>query len=248
MKVTKSFTQGFKLILSDKINFLMALIPILLGATLFYFLGDYILDDLHAILKEYIVNKLGDSGWSSFLEKLVFGLLSIIVFLIVNWFFVIIVTILASPFNFILSNRIRKTLNGEEVPGMGEEIKSFWSNFFRTILDEIKKSLLIIFLVVLSLILSFVPVLNFAVWAINALLFSYDYLDFSFSHYEYSYQQLVKNYRMNFFIYLLSGVGFLLIISVPVVNIFIPALACAHFTVLYSHGKIDPSTHPRQVN
>ena len=84
-------------------------------------------------------------------------LITILFFFAINWTFFLVVSLLASPFNDIISSRVEKKLLGQSLDGMGDEFNGFFSKIGFIIFNETKKVVFIIFLSLISLGLSFFP-------------------------------------------------------------------------------------------
>lgn len=73
---------------------------------------------------------------------------------------------------------------------------------------------------------------------ISGLLFAASFLDYSWSRHDYNVGQCLKSVTSSFVIHLLSGMGLLFLISVPIVNLFVMPFSTIFYTVLFSENKL----------
>ena len=108
----------------------------------------------------YIEQYLGEGTLGQIVNWIVKIILSILLYYIVNLTFVLIVSIVASPFNDALSARIEKQVQEKSLPGFGYTLESAFSRFVKTIGTEIKKIVMILGISVIVIVMGFFPLLT----------------------------------------------------------------------------------------
>ena len=126
-----SFLPAVKYIIKDKVNLLFTVIPLSIGTTLYFFLGKWmygsVLDQGKALIKE----KISQGGLGDFLYYLIMAIMTVVLFFVINWTFVLVVSVIASPFNDMISSRIEKLELGQIPDTMGESFsKNVWKDSF----------------------------------------------------------------------------------------------------------------------
>ncbi len=229
----KSFSPAFKLVYKDKTSLFLVFCPILIGFILYFFAGraffSYALDFGNQYIETYVKNET----FGSVASFLVGSILSIIIVFIVNWTFVLIISLLASPFNDLLSTRIEKQFLNEELPGFKDSIKDASSHILSTLFNEIKKIALILIFTFIALVLSFIPFLLPISVFLTVLLLAAGYVDYSWSRHNLKFGMCFKDLLKNIIDYGVGGAFFMVIVSIPLINIFVPSLATSYFTILW---------------
>ena len=228
-----SIAPSYKLLLKDKVSLVLAIVPIVIGITLYYFIGKSIFTNLMAYGQEYISSYVSNESLGSFVNIVVGSLLSILLYFIVNWTFVLIVSIIASPFNNVLSQRLEKLYLGESLPSFNESFQSTFNNFFMQIFNEIKKISMILGLSILAVLFGFFPLLTPISILIGSIILSTEFLDFSWGRHEMSYPEIKSELKKNFISYSLGGSFFMLLVSIPLVNLLVPSWGTSFFTILW---------------
>ena len=103
----------------------------------------------------------------------------------------------------------------------------------KIIYNELKKFVLILFLTLVAILLSIVPIFYPIALLIYATLLAAQFLDYSWSRYDYSPSECIKNIFSSLLTYSIAGAIFLALVSVPFVNAMVPAIATSYFTVLW---------------
>ena len=118
-----NFYRAISIMFKDKIIFLLGSVPILIGMILYFFLGVQLYQLVMVQGQEKIQSLLGDSSGASFAYGVLFVLFMAILFFIVNWTFVMIVSILSSPFNDAISTMVEKKYSALKVEqGEGKKV------------------------------------------------------------------------------------------------------------------------------
>lgn len=211
----------------SKINLLLTLVPIFLGLILYYYLGMILWDFFNTTIKTQILSMISQESLGVFLYWLVFTLLIVLFFFVLNWTFVLVVNLLAAPFNDFLSERIEKSLRGE--PVVLDEM-NFFKRFIPVMLNEAKKVLFIIVLSIFSLLFSFFAVLAPLSLLFNCWLIAIGYTDLSWSRHSLSFRECLGDFRKNLMSFGLSGGFFSLLIMIPIFNLLVPSWGTSYYT------------------
>lgn len=228
-----SIKPSFQLILKDKVSLLLAIIPILIGGILYYFTGKAIFSTIMSYGQDYISNYVSNETLGSVANIIVGSILSILLYFIVNWTFVLIVSVIASPFNDVLSTRLEKSYLGEELPSLNESISRTFRNFVKVIINEVKKISFIISLSLLAVLIGFIPLLTPVSVMIGAFVLSTEFLDFSWGRHSMNFKQIKAELKRNLISYSLGGSFFMLLVSIPFINLLVPSWGTSYFTILW---------------
>lgn len=234
-KLFQSLTPARKYIFEDKINILLVLIPILIGVTLYLLFGSWLFGTIATGVKGLVMGWISSDVLGDIVFYIVTALLSIALFLLINWTFVLIVSIFASPFYDMLSQRIEKRMLGDQL----ESADQAWSQMFKKIpqiiWNEIKKVSFILFFSVLAFVLSYlIPPVGFF---ITALLLSVQFIDYTWSRHDLPSSECYKDVKANLLPYGLMGALLFILLSVPLLNLIVPAYATSFFTVYWNQEK-----------
>lgn len=229
----KSIPLAFRMIFRDPVNIFLALIPTLIALALYLLTIMAVFnnsDRFISIFRGYIYT----ADQASILAKILTAVLVIFIFFLMSWTFVIVVGIIAAPFNSMLSSRIEKSLLQHTVnPDRKEALQKIGQGLGQTFKNELKKLIFIAVVAALAFVLNFVPILYPVGVFLVAVLLSVQFLDYSWSRHDLHFGACVKDTMLNIIPYSLSGFFFLLLVTVPIINAFIPALATSYYTVLW---------------
>mgnify|MGYP003952923661 CR=1 FL=1 len=109
-----TFKDSFNIIKNDKWILLFCMIPVFIGALFYIGLGGWMFASVLPWGSELIKEHLSSGFLGEFLTWVLGSLLSIAFFFLMNWTFVLIVSLVASPFNDIISGRVERNLRGKE--------------------------------------------------------------------------------------------------------------------------------------
>jgi CysZ protein len=146
-------------------------------------------------------------------------LLYIAAIVAVPLFSILLMNVVASPFYEYVSQAIERERTGK----VGEEM-SFLDNL-RIMLVELKK---VAFIVIITILMMFVPVLNVVSTLIAAFLVGWDFFDYPMARRNWGFRQRLGFVLNNFW----SVMGFGLWLVIPVVNFIFVPLAVAGGTIL----------------
>lgn len=238
MNIITCIGVSLKMFKEDKWISILSLVPIIVGGTIYYFLGSYIYGDVLDMGKAWIETSVNSNGWGSFLYYIMVGILTIGFYFLLSWSFVLVVSGIASPFNDIVSRRVERVLAGEIPESISASLTRMSARFMSTIVNEIKKITFIVILSLLALIVSFIPMLAPIGVIISAVLLAVGFLDYSWSRHNMHFRDCVNDIRKHLFSYGIMGGVFLALISIPIVNLLLLPFGVVYFTVLFIDRNI----------
>jgi CysZ protein len=239
-EMISSLKDAFIILRKDKWTLVLSFIPILIGISIYALMGKWLYVDALDWGKSLIETKV-QGGWLSALSGVIVLLLSVFFFFIINWTFVMLVSFVAAPFNDMISRRVEKITKGQTPPELTESFKIMFARFGKTIINEIKKILFLITLTIVGFGISFfLPPIGFI---ISALLYAVNFVDYSWSRHDLGFGLCTQNIRNSLIPYTLSGAGFLVLVSIPVVNLFILPYSTIYYTILFTKTQRVLSTN-----
>ncbi len=238
MNIITCIGVALKMFKEDKWISILSLVPVIVGATIYYFLGSYIYGDVLNMGKAWIETSVNSNGWGSFLYYIMIGILTIGFYFLLSWSFVLVVSGIASPFNDIVSRRVEKVLAGEIPESISASLTRMSARFLGTIVNELKKIAFIVTLSLLALVVSFIPMLAPIGVVISAVLLAVGFLDYSWSRHSMHFRDCLNDVRKHLFSYGIMGGVFLALISIPILNLFLLPFGVVYFTVLFTDRNI----------
>lgn len=239
------FRDAFSLLFKDKIILILSFIPILIGVILFYYLGLWMMNTGMAT-GEGIIQKYSEGG-SVILSWIIKITLYVILYFLINWAFVLIVSILASPFNDAISSRVEKRIKGEELKNIGQVFSGLFSGMIKTIFIEAKKITFILIIFIFSLALQLIPILVPLGLILAAMLVAIQFIDYSWSRHNLDMGVCFKDLTDNFIPYCMAGFFFMGLMAIPIVNLFSLSYGVVYFTALWAKRQgvaIEPPSEP----
>jgi CysZ protein len=233
--IVQAIGKSFNIYKKDKLIILLSLVPIIIGLAFYYYLGNIFYGDLLNLGNEYLKTSVGNDKLGSVLTWIFTAVLTVALFFLVNWTFVLFVSIVASPFNDLISGRVEKALMGKIEDSVDSD--RFFKKFFKIIFNEAKKISLILVLSLIAFIIGlFFPPLAFI---ISAMLLAISFLDYSWSRKDLAFGECVSDVKGSFLNYMLSGCAFMGLISIPIVNLFVLPYAIVYYSVLYYSKQME---------
>lgn len=239
--VFKSFPLAFKMIFKDPVNLLLSIFPTIIALALYFFTIATVWrnsDRLVATFRGYIYT----ADQATLLAKVLTGILIVFLFFVMSWTFVIVVGIIAAPFNSALSSRIEKKLVQQNLlPGQEETFTKMKMSLGTTFKNELKKLVFIAVVAVAAFFFNLFPLFYPVGVLLIAILLTVQFVDYSWSRNDIHFGACLKDVLKNILPYAISGFIFVLLVGIPVLNAFVPALATSYFTVLwlYRQNKIQ---------
>ncbi len=231
--ILKKLNEAIKLLFKDKVLLTLGMFPVLIGIGLYTLLGAKLYNFAMGEGQAYIQGKLGDGAGASVLYWVLFMIFFVLLFFIVNWTFVMIVSVLASPFNDLISSRVEKNILGTISKDEKFSISKLLKNFVKIAWNELKKVIFILFLTLLSGIFSLIPPLAPITFLLSALLLTIQFVDYSWSRHDYNVGRCIRDILSNLFSYTLGGVLFLFFMAIPGLNLLMLPVAVIFFTLIF---------------
>ncbi len=244
MNIVSAVSESLSVYRKDKWIVLFSMVPIIIGAVLYTWLGSWFFTDLLNMGKAQIEQYVSSGGWSQFFFWLLAGILTIGFYFLLSWTFVLVVSGLASPFNDIISNRVERVIRGQAPEEVSQSFSRLMKRLAHTLVNELKKIIFILVLNILAFALSFMAILAPVSVLISALLMAVGFLDYSWSRKDLKFGECLTDLRTGFFSYGIMGGAFLVLITIPVVNLFALPFGVVYFTVLHvrkseTHGLVN---------
>ncbi|PID54990.1 MAG: sulfate transporter CysZ [Gammaproteobacteria bacterium] len=217
------------------------IIPLLINLLIFGSLVAYTLSTLN----EYIEQFMGSiPEWLSFLRWVIWPVVGITISLVTGYLFTAVALLIASPFNSLLAEKAEEIITGEEVESL-EGIGAALKDIPRSILRELQKFFYYLPLLLLVLVLSFVPAVNFLaplMWfALGAWMMSIQYLDYPMDNHRLPFAEVKNAARARPVSSFGFGGGIALITGIPVLNFFIVPAAVVGATLYWCEEFRRPS-------
>ncbi len=231
-----SFKETTALLRKDKISMVVSLGPVLLGVLLYSVVGKYIFVDLMNVIRSWIGETIGTGFWDGILNTILIGLLSIGMYFIVTWTFILVVSLIASPFHDQLSGRMEKLVKGEVPASLTEGLWKSFQKFFQMIINEVKKISFILLMTLVAFFIGLLPILAPISICLTAILLAVGFVDYTWSRHDLSFSQCFRDIKINLLGYTISGGIFLLLLAIPIVNLFVMPYAVAYYAVFYTRN------------
>jgi CysZ protein len=240
--ILKSFSVALRMIFTDPVNLVLSIFPTIVALALYLFTVVYTYrnsDRFVSWFRGYIYT----ADQATWLAKLLTAVLIVFIFFLMSWTFVVVVGIIAAPFNSLLSSRIETKLVQKIYmdEDQSKAIAQVKSGMLQTFKNEGKKLIFIALVAALAFLLNLFPIFYPVGLLLIAVLVAVQFVDYSWSRHDMRFGECLKDIFKNFIPYSIAGFIFLMMVAIPVVNAFIPAFATSYFTVLWLHRqkKID---------
>lgn len=233
----KAFGQSLSNYKKDTWITVLSIIPVLIGTLFFVFAGKFAYSKSLTYGEELIKQYISNDSMNAVLYYILIGVLTIILYFLISYTFVLVVSIFASPFNDMISERVENVLMGRPVEPIGATFNASFKKVIYILVNEVKKVFFILFVTLLSVSLSFFPIFSIVSLLLSALLLSISFIDYSWSRHMLSFRQCLGDVRSNIIPYTMAGGAFLFLISIPVVNIIAFSFGVNYFTCLFTEGN-----------
>lgn len=228
-----SLPVAVRQITRDPINLFLALIPTLMALALYVIAIISIFKNTD-VVTGFMAAHFDNPDTATWIGHIITAMMILFIFLLMSWTFVIVVGLIAAPFNSMLSSRIEKKLRGVPLESnRSKTLAEIGRGIGSTFANELKKLIAIGFMATLAFFLNLIPIFYPIGLFLVAILLAVQFLDYSWSRHDLSFASCLKDATRNALPYSLSGGFFLILATVPLVNAFVPALATAYYTVLW---------------
>lgn len=235
----KAFGQSISAYKKDTWITVLSIVPVVIGSLFFVFAGKFAYSKSLSYGEELIKQYISNDSMNAILYYVLIGILTIILYFLISYTFVLVVSIFASPFNDMISTRVENVLMGRPVEPIGATFNTSFKKVAYILVNEIKKVVFILFVTLLSVSLSFFPVFSIVSLILSAILLSVSFLDYSWARHMLSFRSCLADVRGNLIAYTLAGGAFLFLISIPVVNIIAFSFGVNYFTCLFTEKNKD---------
>ena len=230
MAVINNLLVSIKMIKGDRVLLLLSLIPVLIGILFYGLLGGWVFSSVIPWANDLLQNWLSIEWLGAILGWIIKALMTILLFFVINWTFFLVVSLLASPFNDLISSRVEKKLMGVELGSIGSEFNGFFNKVIFILVNESKKVLIIMLLSLISLALSFFPLLSPLTIFLQAMLVAVNFLDYSWSRHDLKMSECARAYKEKFVENTLAGFIGVILLAIPGVNL----VALPNLVVLFT--------------
>jgi CysZ protein len=235
-KIYTIFKDSLSLFKHDRWLIILGLIPIIIGLLSYYFIGQWVFGDIFSLGEEYIRGRVANQSWLKFLTTFLIILLTIFLYFIISWTFVLFISLIASPFNDLMSSRVEKALMHGEYPPLGESLGGLWRKISFTIFNEIKKIIFILIISIFGLVISFFfpP----ASLIFSSLLVAVSFIDYNWGRHDMKISRCIQSYKKAPLLYFSSGFFFFFLISVPIVNLLMIPLGVVFYARAFAEFEL----------
>jgi uncharacterized protein involved in cysteine biosynthesis len=233
----KVLSLAIKAILRNPVNLMLALIPTFISLVIYLGLIVFV-SSYFAEISEFIQSYLPTSKLTGWIGKIFSFLFITFVIVVMSWTYILMVGIISTPFNSLLSSRIEASylltnLNQDK----NTTIKLVLKGYYKTIKNEFWKIVIIITLSFIAVVFNIFPVFYPISIVMFSILMSVQFLDFSWSRHDLNFIDCMKDYGRSFLSYLSSGFVFLILMSIPIINSILLSLGTSYFTILWLYHQ-----------
>jgi CysZ protein len=228
-----SLSLSKKIFLRDKVCFILGLLPVGIGLILYYWVGKWFYGPVLEWGNNLVSQFITKDSLNSIIYYLFFGLISIFLFVLIGYTFTLVVSLVASPFNDLLSSRVEKILLGKKTEGLKESLLQTMRKMLVILKEELKKIFVILLLTLMAFFIGLFPVLAPISFFISATCLAIQFLDYTWCRREMAFRQCFRSLNKSLFSYSVTGVFFSLLMMVPVLNLVSIPFAVTFYTVLW---------------
>ncbi|MEM8659704.1 MAG: sulfate transporter CysZ [Pseudomonadota bacterium] len=212
---------------------LFVMVPLAINILIFGGLIYFGLGYLSSLIDQWL-SKIPE--WLEFIKWIIWPIVWLTIGLVTGYLFTAVALIIASPFNALLAEKAEELITGKQV-GSLEGLGAALMAVPRGMVREISKLIYYVPMAIFVLILSFMPVINFAaplLWfLLGAWMMSIQYVDYPMDNHQLSFADVKEAVRSR----RISSLGFggvvALCTSIPVVNFFVVPAAVVGATLLW---------------
>lgn len=232
--------SGAKLIFKNRSMTILALVPFFLNLIVLFFLLFYVYDNLNGYVAGLIPEGSEKTAYWFFLLKRVAKVaLGILLFLLISLIYLSTAAVVNGPFSGILSEMAERKITGKEKETGAFSFKNFFRDLGRVFSQEVRKVILLVIVLVLSLLLNIIPIVGqFLYIAVNYLSLVFftglEYLDFPMENRKMVFRDKLNFAKKNFL--LTAGIGITVTVFMYIPLIFSSAAVGATKVYLY-HEK-----------
>lgn len=229
MKGSVYLGRGFQIIRQPHVR-LYVVMPLLINILLFGVLIWFGFDRFSPLVDKVIsfVPEFLD-----FLRWIIWLVIGTFTAIVVFFIFTPIANIVAAPFNALLAEKIETGLTGKTI----NSNSSFLKIARNSVLSQLRKLVYILFWSAALLLISFIPVINFAaplLWVVfGSWLLSLEYLDYPMGNHELDFKKEKQLLAARKGLALGYGGAVMILTSIPLINFIVMPIAVAGATLLW---------------
>ncbi len=229
MKMNNSFKRANEILKKDKKIILFSFIPVCIGVIFYSFLGHWIYTDVLKYVQGLVSGYTGDGGMLSTALYWILGvLLTVGVYFLVSWTFILVISILAGPFNDIIAERILHANNIKVASTFSTH--GIIKGLSKVLYFELKKFVVIITLTLSAFVMGIFPILTPIAIILNIMVFVSNFYSFSWSHLHTPVRTMISSLFKNIIKNLLFGAPLLFLTMIPFVNLLVYPYCVVFFT------------------
>ena len=229
MKGAICLGRGFRIMRQPGVR-IYAVMPLLINIVLFASLIWFGYEQFSPLV-DYMMS--GVPAIFNFLRWIIWIIISTFTAIFVFFTFTPIANIVAAPFNALLSEKIEIRLTGKAIGANSSFMKMARDSF----LSQIRKLVYIFFWSAVLLLISLIPLVNFAapfLWVIfGSWLLSLEYLDYPMGNHELNFRRQKQILSARKGLSLGYGSSVMVLTSIPLLNFIVMPVAVAGATVLW---------------
>src|SRR5690606_31946442 len=198
MNFIKAFGQALSVMENDKWIVVLSLVPVAIGVGLYYWLGSWLYGDVLTWGNEWVKESIASDTWGNVISWAVGIVMTIVLYFVISWTFVLIISIIASPFNDVISSRVERAILGRSEETVSASFSQMFGRIFRILWNESKKIVFIVILSLIGFLFSFIPFLVPVSIVISSMLLAVGFLDYSWSRHDMKFGECVKDIKASF--------------------------------------------------
>lgn len=220
---------GVKFIISDRKLFALSVAPIVIDFLLLAILGVVLFFNLDNLVYALVGHPASTITW--IIAIFLFALFGMLAAVLCALLFVIVGTILASPFLDAISARCEKMLAGtssDEAGGISQTLK----DVSRSIKNAVKLLVFIIAIYLILFPLNLIPLVGSVIYAalsafVSFALLGWEFLDFTWDRWRWTFKDKKSFVKKNLVSVAALGFSISILLVIPVINLaLMPAAAC----------------------
>lgn len=226
--IKNAFSLGFKYFFLHRTNLILAFVPIAIGLMLYFFAGAFLFHELKIWLKEIINFDILNTFLSTGIIVALSAIITIILYFVFNWTFLLFVFFISYPFHKKISSNIEVI--------MGVDQGAYEPFTFDQIFHEGLKVILNLIFILLIFTFTYLPLMAWLALILSCVLASIQFLDYVWSRHFKNFKQCIDDLFGNFFAYTMMGAISLFLCSLPIINLLLMPILVSVYTV-YWHEK-----------
>ena len=231
--IIESFWESFVVIKRDKVILFYAMIPIFIGVIFYVLLWSW---PFYSTLERswaWVGQQSYLENWPGLIYYVVMGIGIMIFWVFLSLTFFLVVSLVSGPFNDIISGRVEKIIKNESSASVKDSFFQVLGRLKRIIFNEIKKFICIVFISLIIIVGSWIPLFFPFSIALSSLLVAASFLDYNWVRCDMPLKKCFEDIKCSIIPYGLSGGIFLFLISLPFINVIVFPFGVVYYTILF---------------